>query len=160
MDELSAPLDPSRRWAEVAGHRIIELSWASVALFAAVGVPFALGFDAFEGAAVAVSFAEFLVSLPVWIYAFLRAVVRTGTGDDISVAGLFFLSGSAPRLVRRHLLGAVIVCILVVAATAAPNPAAVLVPMLPMGLVGLWGARHGVYPPRPARGGQGGGRPR
>jgi hypothetical protein len=52
------------------------------------------------------------------------------------------------------------VCILVVAATAAPNPAAVLVPMLPMGLVGLWGARHGVYPPRPARGGQGGGRPR
>jgi hypothetical protein len=24
-----------------------------------------------------------------------------------------------------------------------------LVPMLPLGLIGLWGARHGTFPPRP-----------
>jgi hypothetical protein len=146
VDELSERARGA--WSSVPGRRIVELSWAGVALYTAVGVPFALGFDAVEGAAVAVSFGEFLVSLPVWVYAFLRAVVRTGTGDDITVASLFFLSGSAPARVRRHLLGAVVVCVVVVAATAAPNPAAVLVPMLPMGMAGLWGARHGVYPPR------------
>ena len=38
------------------------------------------------------------------------------------------------------------------------NPFGVLVPMLPMGLAGLWGARHGVYPPRPAPAKKTGGR--
>jgi len=36
----------------------------------------------------------------------------------------------------------------VTAATALAEPFGVLVPMLPLGLLGLWGARHGVFPPR------------
>ena len=36
----------------------------------------------------------------------------------------------------------------VAAATAAAEPFGILVPMLPLGLLGLWGARHGVFPPR------------
>jgi hypothetical protein len=35
-------------------------------------------------------------------------------------------------------------------ATAWANPFSVLVPMLSLGFAALWGARHGIYPPRPA----------
>jgi hypothetical protein len=44
--------------------------------------------------------------------------------------------------------------VLITAVVAASDPFVVLAPMLPLGLVGLWGARHGVYPARqdaPAR---------
>ncbi|GIU89742.1 MAG: hypothetical protein KatS3mg010_0841 [Acidimicrobiia bacterium] len=138
----------------MTGRPIVVASWASVALFALVAIPDALGVDAFDGASVAVAAVQFLVSLPVWLYAFGLAVVRSARGDDIAVASLFFLSGSAPRDVRRHLLGAVLASIALATATAAANPAGVLVPMLPLGLAGCWAARHGVFPPRrdrPAR---------
>jgi hypothetical protein len=135
----------------VAGRAIVVTSWVTIAVFALVAVPDALGADAFDAAAVAVSLALFLASLPVWIYAYLVALNRTTRGDDITVSSLFFLSRSAPANVRRHLLGALVVCLAITAATAAANPFAVLVPMLPLGLAGLWGARHGTYPARPAR---------
>lgn len=125
-------------------------SWVSVALFAAIAVPDALGVDALDGAAAGVCLALFLGSIPVWIYAFAAAVARTARGDDVAVASLFFLQGSAPRDVQLHLMGSLVVCLAVTAATAAADPFGVLVPMMPLGLAGLWGARHGRYPPRPA----------
>lgn len=130
------------------GGAIVWSSWIANAVFALTAGPAALGVDAFDDLAVGVALALFAVSIPVWIYAFARAVVRTGHGDDIVVASLFFLQGSAPRRVQVHLLAAVGVSIVIAAATGAANPFGVLVPMLPLGLVGLWGARHGTYPPR------------
>jgi hypothetical protein len=50
--------------------------------------------------------------------------------------------------VRWLLYGSLVVCLAITVATASANPFGVLVPMYPLGLVGLWGARHGVYPPR------------
>ena len=38
---------------------------------------------------------------------------------------------------------------MITAVTASADPFGVLVPMLPLGLVGLWGARHGEFRPRP-----------
>ncbi len=101
----------------------------------------------------AVDLILFLVALPVWVYAFLSAVGRTARGDDIAVASLFFLQRSAPRPVRASLLAALAACLGVTALTAKANPFGVLVPMLPLGLTGLWGALHGTYPARPARSG-------
>ena len=123
-------------------------SWAADGLFAVTAVPAALGVDGLDDTAVAVALGLFGVSIPVWVYAFGLAVVRTTRGDDVVVASLFFLQGSAPRRVQLELLGALGVCVLVAAATGAANPFGVLVPMLPLGLIGLWGARHGTYPPR------------
>ena len=54
----------------------------------------------------------------------------------------------APKRVRVQLFGSLAVCLAVTAATALAEPFGVLVPMLPLGLLGLWGARHGVFPPR------------
>lgn len=126
-------------------------SWAADGLFAVTAVPAALGVDLLDGAAVAVALGLFAVSIPVWAYAFGLAVARTARGDDVVVASLFFLQGSAPRRVQLELLGALGACVLVAAATGAANPFGVLVPMLPFGLIGLWGARHGTYPPRGRR---------
>jgi len=74
--------------------------------------------------------------------------VRSSRGDDVGVGSWVFLAPSAPKNVRRHLLGATGICVVLALATAWENPFGVLVPMLQLGFAALWGARHGVYPPR------------
>ncbi|MBM3661073.1 MAG: hypothetical protein FJW95_16445 [Actinobacteria bacterium] len=135
--------------------RVIEgTAWGGNLVFAATAVPAALGVDALEDPAIAVCLGLFFVSLVVWTWALGAAAVRTANGDDISVFTLFLIEGRAPGRVRWSLYGALLVCLAITVATAATNPFGVLVPMLPLGLVGLWGARHQHYPRRrnfPAR---------
>jgi hypothetical protein len=130
------------------GQRIIVSSWVADALFAVTAGPAALGVSALDVAAITVALGLFAISLGVWCWAFAVALARTTRGDDVAVASMFLMQGPAPRRVRLHLFGALGVCIVITAATAAAEPFGVLVPMLPLGLVGLWGARHGVFPPR------------
>src|SRR3954453_17503003 len=125
------------------GRGIIITSWVTIGIFAVAVVPDAVAAHVLDNAAVAVSLALFLGSLPIWLYAYGLAVTRTARGDDISVSSLFFLQNSAPQPVRRQLLGALGASLAVTVVTAAANPFSVLVPMLPLGFTGLWGARHG-----------------
>src|SRR5215218_8660655 len=104
------------------GERIIIVAWVANALFA--------------------------ISLGVWCWAFAVALARTTRGDDVVVASMFLVQGPAPKRVRVHLFGSLAACIALTAATAAAEPFGILVPMLPLGLLGLWGARHGVFPSR------------
>jgi hypothetical protein len=135
--------------AREPGRRTITWSWATTVVFAAIVLPVALGATALEDIAIAVSLALFAASLVVWAYAFGLAVVRSARGDDITVPALFFLSsGAAPTAVRRHLLGSLAVSVVVAVATVKANPFSALVPMLALGLAGLWSARHGTFPPR------------
>ena len=92
--------------------------------------------------------ALFLCSLPVWLYAFGLALVRSSRGDDIAVGEPVLPAGfRAGRRCASSCSARSRVCVVVALATAWANPFAVLVPMLPLGLVGLWGARHGAFPP-------------
>jgi hypothetical protein len=140
----------------VTGKAIVVASWATLAGFAVVAIPDALGLSAFDTLAASVSLVLFLASLPLWIYAFFVVLARSTRGDDIAVASWVFLNPSAPRDVRRQLLGATAICVVVAGATAWADPFSVLVPMLTLGFAALWGARHGVYPhrrtPVPAKG--------
>jgi len=120
----------------------------ALAVFAAVIVPDVAGVHALDGPAVGVSLALFGSALMIWFYAFGVAIVRSARGDDIGVGGLFFLFGSAPSDVRRWLFGALGVSVVLAFATATANAYAALEPMFPLALVGLWGARHGTFPPR------------
>jgi hypothetical protein len=133
----------------VTGKRIVVASWSTLAVFAVVAILDAVGLHALNTPATILSVALFLASLPIWIYAFGLVLVRSTRGDDIAVASWVFLTPSAPKEQRRHLLGATAACIVIALATGWANPFGVLVPMLPLGFAALWGARHGVYPARP-----------
>ena len=134
----------------MSGQSIVASSWIANALFAATAIPFAVGVDDFEGVAVGVALALFFLSLVVWGWAFAVAFARSAQGDDLAVASLYLTVGGAPREVRWQLFSALGACLVVTVATAAADPFGVLVPMLPLGLVGLWAARHGTFPPRSA----------
>jgi hypothetical protein len=132
------------------GRAVLVVAWSANVLFAVTAAPVALGAESLDVVAVVVAVALFLFSLPVWGYAFAVAVARSARGEDVTLVRLFLLDPGAPAYARWHLYSALAVCVAIAAATAAANPFGVLVPMLPLGLVGVWGARHGRYPPRSA----------
>jgi fatty acid desaturase len=133
----------------VAGQAIIRSSWIGNVVFAATAIPAAFGVDAFDPVSAITALALFAVSLWVWVWAFGVAVARSSRGDNIAVGNLFLFEGKVPKGVRAQLFSSVGVCLVITAVTASADPFGVLVPMLPVGLIGLWGARHGVFPPRP-----------
>jgi len=130
------------------GRVIIWSSWAGNLAFLATAVPATLGVTALEDPAIVVALVLFFASLVVWVWALLVAIARTAQGDDVAVTTLFLIEGRVPRRVRRLLYGSLLVCLAITVATAVADPFSVLVPMYPLGLIGLWGARHGTFPPR------------
>lgn len=132
----------------VKGRWIVVATWVTFALFFVTIVPDALGVDAFDDLSAGVALTLFLLSLPIWFFAFGLAVVRSARGDDVSIGSLFFLPASAPSDVRRWMIAALIASLVVAAATAYANPFAVLEPVLPLAFMGLWSARHGTFPAR------------
>jgi hypothetical protein len=129
----------------VQGRWIIVTSWVAVGVFAITIVPNAAGLDALDGVAAGVALGLFLAALVIWCYGFAVAVVRSARGDDIGVANLCFLQGSAPRDVRRQLFAALGVSCVVALATVWANAFAVLEPMFPLALMTLWAARYGTF---------------
>jgi hypothetical protein len=136
----------------VAGAGAIgRASWWGTATFAVTAVGADL-YSALESLAFAVAVILFVAGCAAFIAAYLRAVSRSRV-DLIAVSSLFFLTGSAPGPVRRSLLGALAVQIVVALATAIARPytslaAGTLVPVYGLGLCGLWAARYGMFKPR------------
>jgi hypothetical protein len=130
------------------GRGIVVSSWLCDVVFAVTAIPAAAGVDAFNGVALATALVLFFVSMPIWGWAFVVAASRSAQGDDIVIASMFGSIGGAPREVRMHLFGALGLCIVIAVATITTEPFGIMVPMLPLGLVGLWSARHGSFPPR------------
>jgi hypothetical protein len=134
-----------------AGRTIVNASWASDALFAVTAIPAAAGVSALRGAALGVALTLFAAGIIVWMWAFAVALARNAQGDDIVVSSLFLAQGPVPRTVRNQLFAALAVSVALAAATGTTDAFGILAPMLPLGLVGLWGARHGEFPPRRER---------
>jgi hypothetical protein len=130
------------------GRPIVVWGWVANAVFALTAIPVAAGFDDAIGAAIGVALLLFLAAVVAFTYAFAVGLARSTRGDNVAVANLFFLQGSAPKPVRRTFLWMFLVCLAVTVGTAAWEPFGVLVPMLPIGLAGVWAARYGVFPPR------------
>ncbi|HSO97075.1 MAG TPA: hypothetical protein VLV81_13665, partial [Acidimicrobiia bacterium] len=130
------------------GHRIVVAIWVGVALFFVTAVPAAAGVAGFDVVALIVDVALFLAGISIFFWAFAVAVARNTQGDEIVVSSLFLTQGPVVRPVRFHLFGALAVSVVIAGATGASNAFGVLVPMFPLALIGLWGARHGTFPPR------------
>jgi hypothetical protein len=131
------------------GRGIVVTGWIANVVFAATAIPVALGADDLLGVAIGVALLLFLVAVGLFVYAYAVALARSSRGDDVAVANLFFLQGSAPKPVKLRFLWMFLACLAVAVGTAAWEPFGVLVPMLPVGLAGVWAARYGVFPPRP-----------
>ncbi|HVW31050.1 MAG TPA: hypothetical protein VHL53_00800 [Acidimicrobiia bacterium] len=146
--------------AGLPGHRIIEASLAGTALFAVTAVPAAAGLDALRWPAALLSLALFIAAIPLSLLALARAAVRTARQEDrITVGGLFFLQGSAPKPVRRLLIGSLLAALAVTVVTISGEPFGVLQPVFPLALCAQWGARHGTFPRLPDPGPPGTRRP-
>jgi hypothetical protein len=148
----SGPPGASGRSGTRTGNGIVRASWIGTAVFAVAAAVGAAKPDPYESLVTGVSLGLFAVGVVAFLLAFGTAVSRSRT-EEIAVMGVWFLSGSAPRDVRRRLLGsfAVQVLIAVVAASIRPFTEVafgVLVPVFGLGLAGLWGARHGTFPER------------
>ncbi|MGH9278612.1 MAG: hypothetical protein ACRD12_10980 [Acidimicrobiales bacterium] len=134
-----------------AGGGIVRAAWWGTAAFGITAVAAAAYPEpAAEVPAFVVAITLFAAGCLAFVVAFLRAVARSRT-EAISVADVFFLTGeTAPRAVKRHLLGALGVQVVLALATAIARPysslaAGTLVPVYGIGLCGLWAARYGTF---------------
>ena len=134
------------------GERIVAASWSGTALLAATAGAAVMS-EAARPLAVAVALALNAAGVAAFFWAYGLAV-RRSRSDAIGIGGLFFLAGGvAPGPVRRALLGALVVQVVVGLSAAAARPFTslafgVLAPLYGLALVGLWAARHGRFPRR------------
>jgi len=135
-----------------AGSRIIRATWGGTGLFVVMASAAAVAPDAMGTRAAVVDGALFVVGCIAFLLAYGRAIRRSGS-EQLSVTGVYFLSGSAPAAVKRSLLGALAVQVVMAAVTASVRPYTslafgILVPVFGLGMTGLWGARYGEFPER------------
>lgn len=124
-------------------------------VFAVVTAAAAIDPDQFIVAFFVVSVVLFVVGMIAFGIAIVGMALRS-RDDVLSIAGVFFLSGSAPRAVQARLLGALVAQVVIAIAGAAVRPftplaAGTLVPMFGLGLIGLWAVRFGHFDPQTAR---------
>lgn len=140
----------------MTSDRLVRASWAGTVIYTVAAVVGTIWIDAVL-LTVVVSLVLFAIGTVAFLAAYLAAIGRSRY-DAIGMGGLFFLAGSAPQAIRRSMLlsfGLEIVVAFVTASLRIYTPVAfgLLVPMYGLGLMGLWGARFGDFPPRevPAR---------
>lgn len=143
---------------------IVRVDAIGTALFVVTAALAAIVFStAFQWIGAITALSLFAIGVGTFLWSYLHAVQRSRT-DEISVAGLYFLSGSpTPAAVKRPMLA--LLAIQVVTATVTTfarlegpdgrpgSSLAVgfLVPMFGFGLNGLWAAFHGTFPERRRR---------
>jgi hypothetical protein len=111
--------------------------------------------DTFLPLSVPVDLVLFAAGCGAFLWAYALAIGRSRY-ETITMGGLFFLGeGVAPAEVTRLLRGALGVQVVVAVTAAAVRPFtalafSVLVPMLGLGLIALWAARHGRFSAKPS----------
>lgn len=133
----------------VVGGGLIDASVGATLLFIATSVASVLAPDFFSPIAVVVALVLFAIGCVVFLLAFAQSLERSRE-EDLSVAGIYLLSDSAPRIVRVLLLVPPVVQTVVAVSAAAMRPFTaqafgILVPMFGLGIAGLWAARHGSF---------------
>jgi hypothetical protein len=139
---------------------IVRFNLLATAIFTIAAVVTAVVFDDTTRALiVVVSLGLFAVGVATFLLGFFAAVQRSRT-DEIAVSQLFFLAGNvAPKNVKQPMLVALAAQTLVGIACAIARPSTdgksgsvlafgVLVPMLGLGLNGLWASTHGAFAQR------------
>lgn len=143
---------------------IVRFNCLATAVFGVVAVVAAVSFDDVSKVlVVVVSLALFAVGVAAFLVGYFAAVQRSRE-EEISVTQLFFMVGSvADTRVKRLMNGCLAAQTAVGLATALARPSTdgkagsvlafgVLVPMLGLGLNGLWVSKFGTFGPRRLKG--------
>jgi K+-sensing histidine kinase KdpD len=136
-----------------AGDGIVALDFVGTGVFVAVATLATILPDEVARAAAVVDVVLFGVGVVAFLGAYAIAVSRSRT-DAVSVAGVYFLADDVaprPTRIRFRLALAIQVVVAIVTASVRPYTSVafgVLVPMFGLGLMGLWGAKHGRFAPR------------
>jgi hypothetical protein len=98
------------------------------------------------------SMALFAVGVVLFLWGYAMGVVRSRE-EQVTMGGLFFLSGTAPKVVRFRLRSALAAQVVLAVAAASIRPYtavafAVLAPTLGLGVMAAWAARHGTFFPK------------
>jgi len=145
----------------IPGRWVIVGSWVLTGLFTVVALGGILAPEAVDAAVLVVSLSSFLVGCGLFAVDMFLAAQRSRS-SEMGIGGLFFLSGSAPTSVQRHLLGSLSVQVAVSLLAAAVGFAriddqqlntlafGILVPMAGLGACGYWAVRWGLFPERAA----------
>lgn len=131
------------------GTTLINVSFAGTGLLLVAGAVGAASPDRWGGMTAVVAGVLFAIGIVAFLYGYAIGVVRSAE-EKVTMGGLFFLSGTAPRVVRFRMRAAFVAQIVISTAVAAVRPYtsvafAVLAPMLGLGLMAAWAARHGVF---------------
>ena len=132
---------------------VVRASMAGTLVFALAAIlAAATAADPLVVAAVVIDVLLFVAGCATFVVTLVRAAGRSRT-EAVTLSGIWWLAGSAPADVRRMLLGALAVQVVVALATSSARPFTglafgILVPTYGLGLVGLWAVRLGVFPPR------------
>ena len=142
------------------GSFLVKCNVALTAVFVATSIVAAVTFTSpWKTIGVVVSLGCFTVGIVAFLWGYWTAVQRS-RADNISVAALYFLVDKcAPQSVARLMNGALGIQVVVAVATAISRTTTdgragstlafgVLVPMMGLGLNGLWGATYGAFAPR------------
>lgn len=136
---------------------LVSASLGGTVLFAVVAAAAVAAPGALAAPAAVVDLVLFAAGIVAFVWTLVRAADRSRE-ELLSVAGIWFLAGSAPASVRRKMLGALAAQVLIALASASARPFTplafgVLVPMFGLGLAGAHGVAAGRFPPRgPASG--------
>lgn len=150
-DAAEAPA-PDEEWDEVPGSQLVTATFAATGALVVAGAVGAIDPDGFGPLTAVVSGVLFAAGAVMMLWGYAVGVARS-RDDAVTMGGLFFLTGSAPKQVRFRLRLATFVQVVVAVAVASARPYtaaafAVLAPMQGMGAMALWGARHGRFPRR------------
>lgn len=131
------------------GNGLVQLSLAGTGALLVAAAAGVLAPDGAGGFTAVVSGVLFAVGVVLFLWGYALGVVRSRE-EQITLGGLFFLSGTAPEVVRLRLRTAFLaqVAVAVIAASVRPYTSvafAVLAPMLGLGAMALWGARYGTF---------------
>jgi hypothetical protein len=144
----------------VNGSIIVRINAALTAVFLATSLIATIVFEQpWKTIAVVVCLVNFSIGVVAFLWGYWNAVQRSRE-DNIAVAALYFLiDGCAPQAVARRMNGLLAIQTVAGLATALARTSTngqrgstlafgILVPMLGLGLNGLWGAFHGQFSPR------------
>jgi hypothetical protein len=142
------------------GSLLVKSNLVLTGIFVSMSIVAAVTFTSpWKTIGVVASLGCFSVGIVAFLWGYWTAVQRSRT-DNISVAALYFLVDKcAPQPVARLMNGALGVQVVVAVATAISRTTTdgragstlafgVLVPMMGLGLNGLWGATYGTFAPR------------